>query len=497
MAELERERNQAAAEPEDSARLKQMRQPCVAQYALQLPPRSPADSTADWERLKDALEAVTGRRNWKPNLHVASRLADLFRRTDGKLYAVVTADCVLDVHETEQPVYTAAFDVGTNFIAGYLLRAGGTTTETTAGMQNPQMRYGEDVIQRAKCALKRGTEVLATSIRGAIDHLIGRLCSNAGIERRSVYAISLVGNTCMHHLFLGISPEALLKVPYSPVIREGLMLQAADYGIEAHAEAILLMPPVIAGFLGSDTVGSMLTCHWERQEKLTLLIDIDTNGEIVLGNRHQMVACSVAAGPAFEGDAIGCGMRTVKGAIDRVFLSDDAVQFHVLGERAPKGICGSGLIDLLAILRRLGEIDESGRLRSGSEYVLPGTAISLSQKDIRELQMAKGAICAGIRLLCWKLNVAVEEIERVYIAGTFGSYIYPESACIIGLFPMELRHKITHIGNAAGEGARLVLQDLDAWELAETFSSKTEYLSLPAVPQFRDEFLEGMKFPRL
>ena len=473
------------------------RQACVAQYALQLAPRGAVECVADWERLKDALEVVTGRRDWKPNLHVASKLADLCRRTDGRLYVVVSADRVLDVHETEQAVYTVAFDMGTDYIAAYLLRAGATATEATAGMQNPQMRYGEDVIQRAKCALMRGPELLAASSRGAIDHLIGRLCHKAGIARDAVYAISLVGNTCMHHLFLGISPASLLKIPYSPVIREGLLLQASDYGVEAHPEALLLLPPVIAGFLGSDTVASMLTCHWERQERLTLLIDMDTNGEIVLGNCRRMVACSVAAGPAFEGTAIACGMRTMKGAIDRVYLEHDGrVCYHVLGERAPKGLCGSGLIDLLSVLRRIGEIDESGRLRSG-EYTLPGTNLTLSQRDVRELQMAKGAICAGIRLLCRKLNVGVEEIERTYIAGTFGSYIYPETACMIGLFPVELRHKITHIGNAAGEGARLVLQDLDAWEQAEVFSAKTEYISLPAMPEFRDEFMEAMHFPAL
>ena len=472
------------------------RRPCVEQYAVRIPACAGRERTAAWERLKEVLQEQTGCSKWTPNLQIASKLSALYCKTEEPLYAVVSEGRVLDLKEQPCEVYTAAFDMGTNYIAAYLLRAGETSSKSTAGMQNPQIKYGEDVVIRAKCALMRGSNLLATCIREAIDQLIGRLCERAGITRQEVYAISLVGNTCMHHLFLDISPESLLKVPYNPVVSEGLTLRAADYGIEAHPEAILLMPPVIAGFLGSDTVASMMTCRWNRLEKLTLLIDIDTNCEIVLGNKDRMAACSVAAGPAFEGDAIRCGMRAVKGAIDRVYLQDDEIAFHVIGDGTPKGICGSGLIDLLAILHRQGEIDESGRLRGGS-YTLPGTKITLLQKDVRELQMAKGAICAGIRLLCWKLNVAAEDINRVYMGGTFGSYIYPDSACSIGLIPMDLRQRITHIGNAAGEGARLVLQDQEAWALADELASKIEYISLPAVPQFRDEFLEGMRFPRL
>lgn len=222
---------------------------------------------------------------------------------------------VLDVDAAPQTVCMAAFDIGTTSIAGYLLRADSPEPLAQRGMLNPQRQFGADIISRADYALKHGPEALAQCVHAAIDEMLGELCRDAGVERRSVYALSIVGNTCIHHLFLGIAPESLAVTPYNPVISEALLLRAADFDLHTHPEATLRILPVIAGFVGADTVGCLVAESWERVEPVTLMIDIGTNGEIVLGNRNRMIACSTAAGPAFEGAKISCGMRGARGAV--------------------------------------------------------------------------------------------------------------------------------------------------------------------------------------
>ena len=325
---------------------------------LQVPSNRPGESVAEWELFKAALRDVTGRGDWQPCLSIAAKLAGLKKRKrdSGELYAVIDGDRVLDVSESPQPVCMAAFDVGTTSIAGYLLRTDSPEPLAQRGMLNPQRQFGADIISRADYALKHGPEALAQCVHAAIDEMIGQLCTDAGVERRSIYALSVVGNTCIHHLFLGIAPESLAVTPYNPVISEALLLRAADFDLHAHPEATLRILPVIAGFVGADTVGCLVAESWERVEPVTLMIDIGTNGEIVLGNRNRMIACSTAAGPAFEGAKISCGMRGARGAIDRVRVEEGRLRWHVIGDCAPVGVCGSGLIDLIAALRRLAKL---------------------------------------------------------------------------------------------------------------------------------------------
>ena len=348
--------------------------PWVEQVALQVAPCPLGKSTADWERLKDALAAATGRTVWKADVALCSVLGDLIRETEGKLWAVVSQDQVLALRKEEAPFYMAAFDVGTTSIAGYLLRGDRMETVAKAGTLNPQAQYGADVIMRANYALERGCDVLASCVREAVDRLIGQLCQDAGVEREDVFAVSLVGNTCMHHLFLAISPDSLVHAPYNPAISEPLLLRSCDYGLRVNPRAPLLMLPVIAGFVGADTVGCLLAGGWETLEELTLMIDIGTNGEIVMGSRERMIACSTAAGPAFEGAKIQCGMRGAEGAVEHVWLENGEVKWKVIGGGKAIGICGSGLIDLVAVLLRSGELDESGKLQSGPEYRIGDTA---------------------------------------------------------------------------------------------------------------------------
>ena len=468
--------------------------PMVRVLELEVEPCPRGESSSDWTRLCRALARATGRDAWRPNLAVCASLGARLAATKGRVRAVVCGERVLEVAAEEPQVYMAAFDLGTTSIAGYLIHVNDGRLAATAGMRNPQAQYGGDVISRAEFALERGPETLATCAREAIDDLCRRMCTEVGISWERVCAVLLAGNTAMHHLFLGISPDSLVKAPYNPVISEPLALRAAAYGLRVHPAAPLFLLPVIGGFVGADTVACLISGDWLRREKRTLMIDIGTNGELVMGNHARRIACSTAAGPAFEGAKITCGMRGADGAIDHVWAKDGALGWHVIGDGPARGICGSGLVDLTAALLELGELDGYGRLKAGERFDLGDTGVFLTQKDVREIQLAKAAIAAGIRLMAARLGIALTDIEEVDIAGAFGNYIDPDSACAIGLIPAELRRRIVPVGNAAGEGARRALSDADAWASAEALARGTEFLELATLPEFQDAFVDQLNF---
>lgn len=466
-------------------------------YALhvQVEPCRKGESSSDWRRLAQALQAQTGLTGWKIRPERAGALCAQLREGKGSVWTVVNGAMeVVDVQLSEPQMYMLAVDLGTTSIAGYLLDVNRQCTVASAGEINPQIQYGADVVSRVSYALEQGSQALAESARRAVDALAQRLCDQAGARREQVYAAALVGNTGMHHLFLNIRPEALAHAPYNPALDEGLILRAEDYGLHLNAQAALMVLPVIAGYVGADTVACLLSGDWLQRERSTLLVDIGTNGEMVLGNRHRRIACSTAAGPAFEGARIQCGMRGVEGAVDRVWLEGETIRYHVIGDVEAKGICGSGLVDLIAALLQAGELDESGRLTHGDVYALGEGEVVLTQQDVREVQLAKAAVRAGIELLAQRMGMALEEIEEVHIAGAFGNYLNADSACAIGLIPPVLRKKIVKVGNAAGEGAKRALQDRDAWETARRLARETEFLELASLRQFQDTFVDALEF---
>ena len=362
-------------------------------------------------------------------------------------------------------------------------------------MLNPQIQFGADVISRANHTLEHGVDELRDTVRKALDGLTGKMCAQAKAKRGNVYAVSAVGNTCMHHLLLGVELHTLVRAPYDPAVREAMILSAGEYGLNVHPRAQLLLQPVIAGFVGADTVACLVSGNWRDRDKCTLLIDIGTNGEMVLGKGGRRIACSTAAGPALEGAKIECGMRGGEGAVDHAWLEGDELRWHVIGNGPARGICGSGLVDLIAMLLKRGDIDETGRFREGNKCLLGESGVVLTQKDVREVQLAKGAIAAGIRLMSKKMGISLDEIEEVHIAGAFGSYMDPDNACAIGLIPAELREKIHIIGNAAGKGAQRVLTDRCAWENAIFLAEHTEFLELASMPEFQDVFVDELEFP--
>lgn len=335
--------------------------------------------------------------------------------------------------------------------------------------------------------------VLSSCIRGALSELTLKAAKQAGISPDEIMVASIVGNTAMHHMLLEIDPSPLTVPPYMPAVSEALCIPPEGI-LPICPAGIIRVLPNIAGFVGADTVGCLLSTRLDQMDDLTLMIDIGTNGEMVLGNKKHRIACSTAAGPAFEGAKIECGMRGAPGAVDHVTLVQNQIDFHVIGDSDAQALCGSGLLDLIAVLLKTGTISESGRMESGNVFYLEGTSVYLTQKDVREVQLAKAAIRAGIELMCRAMKVQVSDIRQVLLAGAFGNYLDPKSACAIGMIPPILHDRIIPIGNAAGEGARLAALSEEEYECSRTLASETEFLELASMPDFNDCYVDCLCF---
>lgn len=382
-----------------------------------------------------------------------------------------------------------AFDIGTTTVAGYLIVEKTGKILAAASAPNPQRAFGADVVSRIRLACDGHMEELTTIIRDCIAKLTLELCEKAACVPAEIGVVSVVGNPVMQQLFFGISVDNLARPPFAPVLTGAETLPASEY-IPMLSNASLLVIPNVAGFVGADTVACVMATEMDRREELTLLVDIGTNGEMVLGNRDRLVACATAAGPALEGANISCGMTARPGAIDRV-LPDGSVQ--VIGGREAEGLCGSGLIDAIAVTLEQEKLNSRGKILKGDELTLAERVV-LTQEDIRQFQLAKGAIFAGISLLCAHIGAKTEDIARVFLAGAFGSFLNPASACRVGLLPPELEEKITAIGNAAGSGAVLLARQEGELRRSEKIARQMTYLDLSTHKDFPKAFARGMTF---
>lgn len=403
---------------------------------------------------------------------------------------VLTQGLACSTQPDGQYTYTAAFDIGTTTLVGYLLDGITGQELACASALNPQAQYGADVISRIQTVLEQPQTPMRGCICQALGALTGELARQAGIDPAQIQCTAVVGNTAMHHLLLGIDPRPLVTPPYMPRQTDAQILPAQTL-LPVSGQIRVL--PNIAGFVGADTVGCLTATRFDQRQELTLMIDIGTNGEMVLGDSRRRVACSTAAGPAFEGAKISQGMRGSPGAIDHVSVQDGGLVCHVIGEEQARGLCGSGLLDLVACLLDLGVIDESGCLE-GKSYTIPGTSVSLTQSDVREVQLAKAAIRAGIELMCSHLGTVPEQIQTVLLAGAFGNYLNPRSACRIGMIPPCLLERIQPIGNAAGAGARLCALSQAEFAYSQRLARQTEFLELASKPVFQDRFVDALEF---
>ena len=390
--------------------------------------------------------------------------------------------------------YLLAFDIGTTTVAVYLLDKTDGHLLFCDSMPNPQGSFGADVVSRIRAALSGQMEQLTAQIRSCVESLTLSLCQKAGISPKDVGVVSLVGNPAMQQLFLGICPENLVKIPFAPVLTRPETCPAAAY-LPCCENALLLLVPDISGYVGADTVACVLSTGMAEGEEVCLLVDIGTNGEMVLGNRNGMFACSTAAGPALEGANIHFGMVAAQGAIDRVWVENGKIGCHVIGAVEATGICGSGLVDAVAAGMELGLINARGRVDTENHCLQLTRDIFLTQEDIRQVQLAKGAIAAGIVLMTQEMGISLQQIQRVYLAGAFGAHLSPKSACAIGLLPKELEHKIIAVGNAAGSGAKQMARCGADFLRTGAVLEGIKPLELAQRQQFAKVFAQQMRLP--
>lgn len=482
--------------------------------------------SSDWRRLKKSLvkqgymDSELG-----STVSILRQMPDVLRGANNRITAVMYENKVagIEAQDSTKTMHGMAFDIGTTTIVGYLLDLYSGKELSVVSTLNPQTTFGADVISRLTFASheENGLMKLQDVVIEAINKLIVEAVQKASVTQNQIYGISIAGNTCMHHLFLGINPQSIAVSPYVPALSEPLILDASELKLSINQAGKVFMLPNIAGFVGADTVAVLLATELDRSEDIKLVIDIGTNGEIALGSREKMVACSAAAGPAFEGAQISSGMRGAVGAIDHVYYRDK-LEYSVIGGGEPLGICGSALLDAVAGLVELGILNKRGKILAFEQLTNPaahrfkenliqfegqgafllteagitghGRPIMITQSDIRELQMAKGAMAAGVRVLMETYGIQAQDIKEVLLAGAFGNYLNPHSACVIGLIPSELESKIRMIGNAAGTGAKLALLSLSEFRRAKDIAEVVKFVELGSYPRFNSIFGECTYF---
>jgi uncharacterized 2Fe-2S/4Fe-4S cluster protein (DUF4445 family) len=424
----------------------------------------------------------------------------------------------IEAGDTSRRLFGAAVDMGTSKIVGHVVDLNDGKTLAVASIENPQNIHGEDVISRIAFASKAPEnlkELHGLSIE-AVNGVLRMSCSEAGIQPDEVYETVAVGNTLMHHLFLGLETESLGHAPFEPVFKNGVCLMASELGVSANPGGALYLPPLIAGFVGSDAVAGLVATGIFDSEEPVLMVDIGTNTEVFVRNRSGLVSCSCASGPAFEGGHISHGVKAVTGAIERLRIDPDTFEadYDTIGGAEPIGICGSAMIDALAELWKCGLVDGFGRLDleaktpriravdGGREFVVEwaeatgtGRDITLSQGDIEELLLAKAAIYAACSVMLRRRGLGVDEISRIYVAGAFGGSIDPVNVVVIGMLPDVEPEKIVFAGNTAVTGAKAMLVSKAARKTAERLPDEVQYHELSLDPEFNQEFLNAMFLP--
>lgn len=494
----------------------------VEKYFLQV--KLPDDENHQSSDVEEILAALPAPVTSPIHIDVLRRIPAAVREQFGDVTATLFNGELIDVEpgDSAGKCYGMAFDVGTTSIVGSLLDLESGEELAAVGGMNPQAPFGGDLMSRIAFVQEdaRKLQTLRAKVVGALNDFIEEATSKSGVELRHIHKIVVVGNTCMHHIFAGIDPTYVGLAPYAPSVRASMVMTGKEALLKTVPFARVCLLPLIAGFVGADTVAAVLATRIHESLELRALVDIGTNGEVVMGRSGRLIACSAPAGPAFEGAQIRHGMRGALGAIERVAIVDD-VQVQVVGGVAPIGICGSGLVDGVAAMLDAGVLEGSGlisyhrrdefpatiaeRLRRHNErdeFVLAwpaeagkAEAISLNQSDIRQLQLAKGAICSGVMILQHVLGIGNEDLKELMLCGGFGNYINRASATRIRLLPAIPVERITYYGNAAGLGAQMALLSEAERAKADEIARQIEHVSLATHPSFQDIFVEALKFP--
>lgn len=505
--------------------------PAVKKYYVELPLPSLDDPLGDFERLENALTTGYGLKKLSIDYTALQKLPDMIRKGDWKVTVTVwnKSEIIRVEPGKVETNIGLAVDIGTTTVAGYLTDLNTGDVIVTESMMNPQVRYGEDVMSRITYCMmneETGLKELKQTILEGLNTIAKRAAHKAGHLPEDISEMTLVGNTAMHHILIGINPEYMGVAPFTPALHRSVDVKADRFGIHILPAGNVHVLPIEAGFVGADNVGCLIADEPHKRKVMTLLIDIGTNGELVLGNKEKLISCSCATGPALEGAQIEFGMRAAPGAIERVRIDPKTLEayYKVIGTDywsdgnsnvQAKGICGSAIIDVIAemfkagIIKKNGQIDmdlKSLRLRKGHkglpEYVVAwkhetsiDQDIVVTQKDVRAIQLAKGALYSGCLIMMRKLGI--DKFDRLAVAGAFGSHIDKLEAMVIGMYPDCNLAKVKYIGNAAGDGARIALLNVDKRREANGISRRVEYVELALEEDFNDRFGEAMQFPHM
>jgi uncharacterized 2Fe-2S/4Fe-4S cluster protein (DUF4445 family) len=497
--------------------------PAVQKRYLELTEPDLSDQASDLERVLARLDDLEPR----AELAVLRTLGRTLRAADYKVTAVVVDDVLIAVEpgDTTDRRFGIAFDLGTTTVVATLLDLGTGTPVAVASALNKQQPFGADVITRISATMMDpgALDKLQALAAETLAELAAAVCAEGEVEPHEVYEVALAGNATMTHLVLGIDPEPLGMAPFILATRLYPEVLAADLGLPVHPRARAVVFPSFGAYVGGDITAGLLASGMDRDARVRLFVDIGTNCEIVLGNRDWLLATAAPAGPAFEGAAIRCGMRAADGAIEVVTMTPDELTMKVIGDAEPQGLCGSGLVDAVTGLVKLGLLDDSGRLVTETEaasrapglagrlttigkervFVLhwrgPGNAaedsIYLSQRDVRELQFAKAAIATGWHILLEEAGLTPADVKQVLLAGSFGSYLSPAAAIRIGLVPKVPVQRVVPAGNVAGEGAKMALLSLRERAGGLALLEEVRYVELSDRADFNDRFVEQLNFP--
>lgn len=493
--------------------------PLAFALPLDLPVPTLHDSVSDMQRLTRELRRQRNIREVTIPLEVLRALPRVVRQGEWTVTALLVRTDggyeLIDLRPGVAPrAFGVAVDVGTTTVVVHLVDLSSGTTLGAAAALNRQIPYGDDVISRIIHAGEpTGLERLRTAVLETINLLIGGLAKAHRVGRDEVIGAVCAGNTTMLHLLLGLPPAEIRREPYIPAATASLAYRAGEVGLRIHPRALVATMPGVSSYVGGDITADVLAAGMDSSEELSMLIDVGTNGETVIGNREFLVCCACSAGPAFEGGGITWGMRAARGAIQRVEVTPEGtLAWATIGGARPRGLCGSGLVDLLAELLRAGYLDRGGRLvadapvvRQGPDglevLVVPasqtaaGADIVLTAADIENLLRAKAAVFAGAALLARRLGIAVGDIQRVYVAGGFGTYLDVRKAIRIGLLPDVPPERVVFIGNGSVAGAKMTLLSYEAWRRAAEVAQMMTYRELSTDPAFMEEYVSAMFLP--
>ncbi len=496
-------------------------EPLVRKIYLELSPPSVEDNAPDIERISRGLRKILGWQSFDIPLDCLQNLSEKLRSNDWKVTATVsrhgTGYRILRIEplNTSASNYGVAIDVGTTTVVTQLVDLNSGKVLGVEGTHNQQASFGEDVISRMIFACgKGGLPPVQRAVIKNINDLIKKLVENNGISREDIYSITAAGNTTMSHFLLGLSPCSIRLDPYVPTADEFPQIRAEEIGIHINPRGILETIPCVASYVGGDIVAGVMACGMAETEEVKGLIDIGTNGEIAIGNKDWLVCCSASAGPAFEGGGTRCGIRAIKGAIEKMTIIDGVLQYETIGNAPPKGICGSGLIDCIYELVKNDIIGPDGKFHRKRQdprleivdnipqYIIAfpdetesGTAVFIAEPDIDNLMKSKGAVFAAIKSLTDYIGLTLDMIDTFYVAGGFGSFLNIPKSIAIGLLPDIPRERIKFIGNSSLTGARMCLLSEKAYENCVNISRSMTNIELSTYQPFTNEYIAALFLP--